>query len=486
MKPQLKNTSLFKEKCLVNGEWIEASDGVTITIHNPVDNSVIGTVPKLQRKEVNQAITEAQKAWPAWRAMTPLQRSEILRRWHTLIGENMDDIAVLMTMEQGKPLAESKGEIMLGMTYITWYAEEGRRVYGETIPSPWTGKQPFTIRQPVGVTAAITPWNFPMSMIARKASPALAAGCPMIIKPASLTPFSALAMGELAMRAGVPAGILSVVTGNASEIGEEFCQNPTVRKLSFTGSTAVGKKLIAGCAETVKKVSMELGGNAPMIVCPDADLDLAAAGALGCKFRNAGQTCICVNRFIVHESVHDAFIKKLVEKVKQIVVGNGLEAGVTQGPLVDAAAHASMQPFIDDAIAKGATVITGGKNHALGGLHYEPTVISGVTSTMRIFREEIFGPIASVMAYGEEEEALNLANDTEYGLASYVYTRDIKTFYRIALGLEYGMVGVNETALASSEVPFGGVKHSGLGREGGRQGIDDYLETKYILLGNLG
>ena len=482
---KLNNPSLFKQQCLVNGKWINADDGATQSVYNPADAAILGTVPKCGRNETAGAILAAEKAWPAWRALTPVQRGDILRRWHALVAENIDDLATIMTLEQGKPLAEAKGEIMLGMTYMTWYAEEARRVYGETIPSPWAGKQPLTIRQPIGVTAAITPWNFPMSLIARKACPALAAGCPMIIKPASLTPYSALAMAELAMQAGVPAGILSVVTGSASAIGEELCQNPTVRKLSFTGSTPVGKKLIAGCADTVKKLSMELGGNAPMIVCPEADLDLAAAGALGSKFRNAGQTCICVNRFIVHHSVHDAFVEKLVEKVKTIVVGNGMDKGVTQGPLVEQVALDSMQPFVDDALAKGAKLVVGGKPHALGRLYYEPTVLTGVTREMRVFREEIFGPIAPVMTYSTEQEALELANDTEYGLASYVYTRDIGSFYRIASGLDYGMVGVNEVGLASGEVPFGGVKHSGLGREGGRQGIDDYMETKYILLGNL-
>lgn len=482
---QLKDPSLFIQKCLVNGAWIDADDGATLTVCNPADNSVLGTVPKLGRKETARAIRGAEEAWPAWKALTPLHRSGILRRWHALVAENMDDIAVLMTMEQGKPLAESRGEIMAGMSYITWYAEECRRTYGEVIPSPWPGKQPLTIRQPIGVTAAITPWNFPMSMIARKAAPALAAGCPMIIKPASMTPFSALAMAELALRAGAPSKIVSVITGDATAIGEELCQNPVVRKLSFTGSTAVGKKLLAACGETVKKVSMELGGNAPFIVCADADLDAAVNGALGCKFRNAGQTCICANRFIVHESVHDAFVAMLTEKVRGIVVGNGMNQGVTQGPLIDKSAHDSMQSFVDDAVAKGAKVAIGGTNHALGGLYYEPTVLTGVTPRMRVFREEIFGPIAPVMTFKDEEEALALANDTEYGLASYVYTRDIGSSYRLARGLDYGMVGVNEAALASGEVPFGGVKQSGLGKEGGRQGIDDYLETKYILLGNL-
>jgi succinate-semialdehyde dehydrogenase/glutarate-semialdehyde dehydrogenase len=482
---RLNDSSLFKERCLVNGEWIAADDGSELIVYNPADNTALGTVPKLGRAETARAIEGASHTWPVWRSLGPVRRGDILRRWHDLVGKHMDDLATIMTMEQGKPLAEARAEIRLGMTYMTWYAEEGRRTYGETIPSPWPGKQPLTVRQPVGVCAAITPWNFPMSMIARKTAPALAASCPMIIKPASLTPFTALSMAELALRAGVPAGVLQVVTGSASPIGEEFCQNPVVRKLSFTGSTAVGKKLIAACAGTVKKISMELGGNAPMIVCADADLDLAATGALNCKFRNTGQTCICVNRFIVHESVHDAFVAKLVEKVRGIVPGNGLDPDVTQGPLVEEAAFASMQPFVDDAVARGASVAVGGKPHILGGLHYEPTVLTGVTRDMRVFREEIFGPIAPVMAYRSEEEALALANDTEYGLASYVYTRDIGAFYRLSLGLEYGMVGVNEVALASGEVPFGGVKHSGLGREGGRQGIDDYLETKYILLGNL-
>ncbi|MDR2574183.1 MAG: NAD-dependent succinate-semialdehyde dehydrogenase [Desulfovibrio sp.] len=482
---QLKDSSLFKQQCLIGGQWISADNGATITVTNPADGAVIGAVPKLGKKETAMAIDSAEKAWPLWKNLRPLQRSDILRRWHSLIAENIDDLAMIMTMEQGKPLTEAKGEIMLGMSYITWYAEEGRRVYGETIPSPWAGRQPMTIRQPVGVTAAITPWNFPMSMIARKASPALAAGCPMIIKPAGKTPFSALAMAELGQRAGVPDGIISVITGDASVIGDALCANPRVRKLSFTGSTEVGKKLMASCATTVKKLSMELGGNAPMIICSDADIGQAVAGAMGCKFRNAGQTCICVNRIIVHDDVHDQFVTMLAEKTKGIVVGNGLEAGVTQGPMINPSAVASMQAFVDDAVAKGAKVILGGKPDVKGGLFYQPTILTGVTPEMRVFREEIFGPIAPIMRFKIEEEALALANDTEYGLASYVYTRDLGSFYRIAEALDYGMVGVNEVALASGEVPFGGVKHSGLGREGGRQGIEDYLETKYILLGGL-
>ncbi|MDR1776508.1 MAG: NAD-dependent succinate-semialdehyde dehydrogenase [Desulfovibrio sp.] len=482
---RLKDNNLFKQQCFVGGKWVSAADGAVITVTNPADDSVVGAVPKLGRKEIAEAVDAAEKAWAPWKSLRPLQRSEILRRWHSLIAENIDDLAMIMTMEQGKPLAEARGEIMLGMSYITWYAEEGRRVYGETIPSPWAGKQPMTIRQPIGVTAAITPWNFPMSMIARKASPALAAGCPMIIKPASMTPFSALAMAELAARAGVPAGILSVVTGDAAVIGEELCANAKVRKLTFTGSTEVGKKLMAGCASTVKKLSMELGGNAPMIVCADADIKQAVAGTMGCKFRNAGQTCICVNRLIVHENVHDQFVAGLVEQAKAIVTGNGLEAGVTQGPMITSSAFAAMQTLVDDAVAKGAKIALGGKADPKGGRLYLPTVLTDVTPEMRVFREEIFGPIAPVIRFKTEKEALELANDTEYGLASYVYTRDLGSFYRIAEALDYGMVGVNEVALAAGEVPFGGVKFSGLGREGGRQGIEDYMETKYILLGGL-
>lgn len=483
---QLKDKSLLKEECLIGGKWMKAHSGETINVMNPADGSVIGTIPKMGAKETAEAIAAAEKAFTGWKSLTALERSAILRRWHDLVLENIDDLAMIMTTEQGKPLAESRGEIMLGASYMSWYAEEAKRIYGEVIPSPWANKQPITIRQPIGVTAAITPWNFPMSMIARKASPALAAGCPMVIKPATNTPYSALAVAELAVRAGVPAGILSVITGSAREIGDTICKSPVVRKLSFTGSTQVGIKLMEACAETVKKVSMELGGNAPMVICPDADIDLAVAGTMGCKFRNAGQTCICVNRIIIHESVHDEYVAKLVEKVKSIVVGNGAKAGVTQGPMIDATAHQSMQAFVDDAVAKGAKVVVGGNNDAQGGLYFQPTVLTGVTADMRVFREEIFGPIAPIMTYKTEEEAIRLANDTEYGLASYVFTKDLGSFYRIATGLEYGLVGVNEVGLASGEVPFGGVKSSGVGREGGRQGIEDYVETKYILLSGLG
>ena len=483
---KLHDPGLFRQQGFVDGQWTDARDGATLTIQNPANGAVIGTVPRFGSEETALAIEAAQRAFPAWSKLTPLERGQILRRWHDLVVENLGDLAVILVTEQGKPLAEARGEILTGSPYLLWYAEEARRAYGTVIPSPWPGKQPLTVRQPIGVSAAITPWNFPMSMILRKVAPALAAGCPMIVKPASLTPFSALALAELARRAGIPDGVLSVLTGSATAIGEVLCNSPIVRKLTFTGSTEVGKSLIAACASTVKKLSMELGGNAPMIICPDADIDQAVAGAMACKFRNAGQTCICANRIIVHESIHDVFVAKLVDKVAGMVLGNGLERGVTQGPLIDRAALHSVASFVEDALHKGARKAAGGKLHSLGGLFYEPTVLTGVTSEMRVFQEEIFGPVAPVLSYQTEEQAVAMANDTAYGLASYVYTKDMATAYRISMALEYGMVGVNDVTLASSEVPFGGVKESGFGREGGAQGMDDYLETKYILLGNLG
>lgn len=482
---QLKDSSLFRQQCLVNGKWIDAKNGDTIEVRNPATNELIGTVPALSREETEAAIADAKKAWPAWRALTAVQRSTILRKWAQLVVENVDDLAVILTTEQGKPLAEAKGEILGGISYFEWFAEEGKRLYGEVIPTPWEGKQPITIRQPVGVTAAITPWNFPMSMIPRKAGPALAAGCPMILKPASATPYSALALGELAVRAGVPAGIFNVITGKALVIGDTICQSPTVRKLSFTGSTAVGKQLIANCAPTVKKVSMELGGNAPIIICRDANMEAAVMGTMNSKFRNAGQTCICANRSFVHESIHDEYVAKLVEKVNAMIIGNGMEPGVTVGPVIDQKALDSAKSFVEDALAKGAKIAVGGKPASIGGLFFEPTILTNVTPDMRVFREEIFGPILPVMKFSSEEEVIDLANDTEYGLASYIFTQDLGSFYRISHALEFGLVGVNEVILSNGEVPFGGVKASGLGREGGRQGIEEYVETKYILLGGL-
>ncbi len=480
---ELKNRRLFRQQCFINGQWTSAEDGRTFPVYNPANGKELGSAPLLSQAQTAQAIEAARLAWPIWKALSPADRATILHRWHDCILENTDDLAKIMTLEQGKPLAEAKGEIANALGYITWFAEEARRAYGEVIPPSASGKQPLTIRQPIGVTAAITPWNFPFGMIVRKASPALAAGCPMVIKPATKTPYSALALAELADQAGIPAGVFSVVTGEASVVGAEICANPTVRKLSFTGSTAVGKKLIAACAPTVKKLSLELGGNAPLIVCADADLDLAVAGALGCKFRNSGQTCICVNRILVYRGIHDEFVEKLKEQAQKIVLGDGLQAGVTQGPMINNEAHANMQELVDDALAKGAKVVLGGK--AGEGLFYPPTILTEVTPEMRVFREEIFGPIAPIVSFENEEEAVTLANDTQYGLASYVFTRNLKSFYRISTALEFGMVGVNEVTLASNEVPFGGVKESGIGREGGWQGLEGYLETKYILLGGL-
>lgn len=481
----LKDPSLLRSTCLIDGAWIEADTKKTFPVVNKTTGEEICPVPDCGQAETERAISGAAAAFGAWAAKTAKERGAVLHKWHDLIHANIDDLALILTLEQGKPLAESKGEILLGATYIDWFAEEGRRAYGEIIPSPWAGKQPLAIRQPVGVAAAITPWNFPSSMITRKAAPALAAGCPVIVKPASATPLSALALGVLAERAGFPAGIFSVITGDARQIGDTLCQSPTVRALSFTGSTPVGKKLMAQCAQTMKKLSLELGGNAPFLVFAKGDVQHAVASAVGCKFRNAGQTCICANRFLVEDAVHDEFVERLRTEVGKIILGDGTRAGVTQGPLIDAKAFAFMQTLLDDAVAKGATIVCGGKPSPLGGNFFEPTIVTGVTPEMRLFREEIFGPIAPIVRFSTEDEAIALANDTPYGLASYVFTRDLGQMWRVAGALEYGLVGANEVALASGEVPFGGVKDSGLGREGGRQGLDEYLETKYILLGAL-
>lgn len=482
---QLKDPSLLCSTCLIGGVWSESDSAEALAVLNKTTGTEICRVPNCGKAETERAIVAADKAFKGWAAMTAKVRGAILHKWHDLIHANIDDLALLLTLEQGKPLAESKGEILLGATYIDWFAEEGRRAYGEVIPSPWPGKQPLAIRQPIGVAAAITPWNFPSSMITRKAAPALAAGCPVIVKPASATPLSALAIGVLAERAGFPAGIFSVITGDAREIGNALCQSPKVRALSFTGSTPVGKTLMAQCSQTMKKLSLELGGNAPFIVFQQADIEDAVRNAVGCKFRNAGQTCICANRFLVEDAVHDAFVERLKIEAGKIILGDGTKPGVSQGPLIDAKAFAFMRTLLDDAVAKGATVVYGGKPSVLGGNFFEPTIVTGVTPAMRLFQEEIFGPIAPVIRFSTEEEAVALANDTPYGLASYVFTRDLAQMWRVATGLEYGLVGANEVALASGEVPFGGMKDSGLGREGGRQGLDEYLETKYILLGGL-
>jgi len=474
----LQDPSLLREECLVAGQWISADR--TIAVTNPATGAVIAHVPKLGAAETRLAIEAANQAWPAWRARTAQERSVLLSRWHALILENREDLARIMTAEQGKPLAEARGEIGYAASFIQWFAEEARRVYGETIPAPIASQRIVVAKEPVGVCAAITPWNFPAAMITRKAGPALAAGCVMVVKPASQTPLTALALVALAERAGIPSGVLSVVTGSAGDIGTELATSPLVRKLSFTGSTEVGRHLMQQTAATIKKVSMELGGNAPFIVFEDADLDAAVQGAIVSKFRNAGQTCVCANRLYVHTRVYDAFAAKLAEALRSLKVGPGDEDGVGIGPLIDEAAVRKVEEHLDDAKAKGARVLMGGNRHALGRSFFEPTVLTGVTQAMRVAREETFGPLAPLFRFETEDEVVAMANDTEFGLASYFYARDLGRVWRVAERLEYGMVGVN-TGLISNEVaPFGGVKQSGLGREGSHHGIEDYLVIKYI------
>ena len=481
----IQDGALFRQQCYLDGAWADADDGATIQVTNPADNALIGSVPRMGAGETRRAIEAANRALPPWRAKTAKERSQILRRWHDLMHENADDLAIIMTLEQGKPLAESKGEIVYAASFIEWFAEEAKRIYGDTIPAHQADKRIVVLREPVGVTAAITPWNFPAAMITRKAGAALAAGCTMVVKPASMTPFSALALAELAERAGLPAGVFSVVTGASGAIGGELTANPIVRKLTFTGSTEVGKILLEQCAGTVKKVSMELGGNAPFIVFDDADLDAAVEGAMISKYRNTGQTCVCANRIMVQDSVHDAFNAKLAEAVSALKVGNGLEAGVDQGPLINMAAVAKVEEHIADALSKGARVVVGGARHPLGGSFFEPTLLVDVTPEMVVAREETFGPLAPIFRFSSEAEAIEMANDTEFGLASYFYSRDIGRIWRVSEGLEYGMVGIN-TGLVSTEVaPFGGVKESGIGREGSKYGIDDYLEVKYLCMGGI-
>jgi len=481
----LKDPTLLKQHCYVNGLWRDADSGLTIKVTNPATDEVIGSVPRMGGTETRRAIEAAGAALPAWRAKTARDRAVILRRWYELIMANREDLAVLMTCEQGKPLTESRGEIAYAASFIEWFSEEGRRICGDTIMPHQPDKRILVLKEPVGVCAAITPWNFPAAMITRKAGAALAAGCVMVVKPARMTPFSALALAELGERAGIPAGVFNVVTGSADEIGEEMTANPLVRKLTFTGSTETGKNLMRQCAATVKKVSLELGGNAPFIVFEDADLDAAVEGAIAAKFRNSGQTCICVNRFLVHGDVYDAFRDRLAAKVKMLKVGNGLEEGTQQGPLIEAAAVEKVEGHIADALDKGAEIMTGGKRHALGGTFFEPTVLAGVTPDMLVAREETFGPLAPLFRFSDEGQAIRYANDTQYGLAAYVYTRDLARSWRVAEALEYGMVGLN-TGLISTEVaPFGGFKESGLGREGSRYGIDEYLEIKYLCMGGI-
>ncbi|HDS0925848.1 MULTISPECIES: NADP-dependent succinate-semialdehyde dehydrogenase [Pseudomonas] len=477
---QLKDAQLFRQQAYINGEWLDADNGQTIKVTNPATGEVIGTVPKMGTAETRRAIEAADKALPAWRALTAKERSAKLRRWFELMIENQDDLARLMTTEQGKPLAEAKGEIAYAASFIEWFAEEAKRIYGDTIPGHQPDKRLIVIKQPIGVTAAITPWNFPAAMITRKAGPALAAGCTMVLKPASQTPYSALALVELAHRAGIPAGVLSVVTGSAGEVGGELTGNSLVRKLSFTGSTEIGRQLMEECAKDIKKVSLELGGNAPFIVFDDADLDKAVEGAIISKYRNNGQTCVCANRIYVQDGVYDAFAEKLAAAVAKLKIGNGLEDGTTTGPLIDGKAVAKVQEHIEDAVSKGAKVLSGGK--LIEGNFFEPTILVDVPKTAAVAKEETFGPLAPLFRFKDEAEVIAMSNDTEFGLASYFYARDMSRVFRVAEALEYGMVGIN-TGLISNEVaPFGGIKASGLGREGSKYGIEDYLEIKYLCI----
>ena len=483
---KLKNPSLLREQAYIDGAWVGAAAAGTFPVTNPADGSLVANVPQLGVAETKAAIEAANAAWPAWRSKTAKERAAILRRWYDLMVAHKDDLAAIMTAEQGKPLAESAGEVMYGASFIEWFAEEAKRVYGDVIPTHLPDRRILTIKQSVGVVAAVTPWNFPNAMITRKAGPAMAAGCPVVIKPASETPLSALALAALAEEAGVPAGVFNVITTTDSRaVGKELTESPLVRKFSFTGSTEVGKTLIRQCASTVKKVSMELGGNAPFIVFDDADVDAAVQGAIISKYRNAGQTCVCANRVYVQESVYDEFVEKFTAAVQQLKVGRGEEAGVNIGPMISQSAIDKVEELMADATSKGARVVEGGKSHELGGLFYQPTVVSGVTAEMAFAREEIFGPVAPVFQFSTEEEVVRLANDTEFGLAAYFYARDLGRVFRVAEQLEYGMVCINDGILSTEVAPFGGVKESGVGREGSKYGIDEYIEIKYITLAGI-
>ena len=481
----LKDSKLFRQSNYIDGVWVNAKSGGTINVDNPATGEVIGTVPKGGTAETRTAIEAADKALPAWRKKTAKERAAIVRRWYELMLENQEDLARLMTIEQGKPLTESKGEVVYAASFLEWFAEEAKRVYGDTIPGHQADKRIIVIKQPIGVVACITPWNFPLAMITRKAGPALASGCTVVLKPASQTPFSALALAELAERAGVPKGVLNVITGSASEIGGEMTSNPIVKKVSFTGSTEVGKLLMEQCSRTVKKVSLELGGNAPFIVFDDADIDAAVEGAMASKYRNTGQTCVCVNRIYVQDSVYDAFAQKLAAAVGKLSPMNGLEPGATQGPLIDDKAVLKVEEHIEDATKKGAKVIVGGQRHERGGRFFQPTVLVDVTPSMMVAREETFGPVAPLFRFKTEEEAIAMANDTEFGLAAYFYGRDIGRVWRVAEALESGMVGINTGQISTEVAPFGGVKESGLGREGSKYGIEEFLEIKYLCLGGI-
>ncbi len=481
----LNDPTLLRQQCYIDGKWVDADDGAKIEVTNPATGAVLATVPRCGAVETRRAIEAAKRAFPAWAAKTPKERGKILRKFADLMVANAEDLGRLMTAEQGKPLAEAKGEVNYAASFYEWFGEEGRRVYGDVIPSPFPDKRLLAIRQPVGVVGAITPWNFPAAMITRKAGAALAAGCTFVVKPAESTPLSALAQAELATRAGVPPGVFNVLTGKASAIGGELTSSPHVAKITFTGSTEIGKLLMQQCASTVKKVSLELGGNAPFLVFDDADLDAAVAGALASKYRNTGQTCVCANRLLVQAGVYDAFVAKLTEATKKLRVGPGLDGPTEQGPLIDAKAVAKVEEHIADAVAKGARIALGGARHALGGTFFEPTILTGVTTEMKVAREETFGPVAPLFRFTTEAEAIRMANDTEFGLASYFYTRDIARSWRVAEALEYGIVGINTGIISTEEVPFGGWKESGIGREGSRHGILDYTELKYMCLGGI-
>jgi succinate-semialdehyde dehydrogenase / glutarate-semialdehyde dehydrogenase len=485
MTLNLKDGALLRQQCYVDGAWIDAAAGGKVNVTNPASGAVLGTVPSLGLDETRAAIVAAAAAFPAWAARTAKDRATLLRRWHDLMLENADDLAALMTAEQGKPFAEAKGEIAYAASFIEWFAEEGKRLYGDVIPGHQPDKRILVLRQPVGVVAAITPWNFPTAMITRKAGPALAAGCTFVCKPAMQTPYSALALAELAQRAGIPKGVFNVITGPSTVLGGELTSNPSVRKLTFTGSTEIGKKLMAQCAGTMKKVSLELGGNAPFIVFDDADLDIAVQGAIASKYRNTGQTCVCANRLLVQEGVYDQFVAKLVEAVRKLRVGDGLQGVTEQGPLIDEKAVAKVEEHIADALAKGGKLALGGSRHALGGTFFEPTIITQVQPNMLVAREETFGPVAPVFSFKDEKQAIRMANDTEFGLASYFYTRDLARAWRVAEALEYGIVGLNTGIISTEVAPFGGVKESGVGREGSKYGILDYTELKYLCIGGI-
>jgi len=483
--PTLKDPALFRDRAYVDGAWVEAESRKRFDVDNPADGSVLGSVPDMGASETKRAIDAANAALPAWRALPAKERSKILRKWYDLIMANADDLALLLTTEQGKPLAEAKGEIAYGASFVEWFAEEAKRVYGDVIPSPTNDRRLLVLKQAIGVVGAITPWNFPNAMITRKVSPGLAAGCTFVLKPAEQTPFSALALAELAHRAGIPRGVLNIVTGDAVAIGKELCASPIVRKVTFTGSTEVGRILMRQSADTIKKMSLELGGNAPFIVFDDADLDAAAEGALASKYRNAGQTCVCANRIYVQDAVYDAFAAKLAEKIRALKVGKGTEAGVTIGPLIDEQGLRKVEEHVADAVAQGAKVVLGGHRHSLGGRFFEPTLITGMKSSMKVAREETFGPVAPLFRFRDDAEAIGLANASEFGLCAYFYSRDVGRIFRAAEAIESGIVGVNVGIISNEVAPFGGVKQSGLGREGSKYGIEDFLEIKYVCLGGI-